>query len=275
MSVWLPHLATDWLHALSEQAQQKPVSARQPIWAGSQQIGSLAVASLAQWEDAGLRIGGLGWRAVARDNETGWQLPQDPTTCLHALGQSLRALGLVKAPRDERLDVTDAQGHRRGSVTRDLARLLGLTTHSVHLVGLTKARHCWVQQRALDKAEDPGLWDTLVGATVSEGESESCTLGRELWEEAGLRPDALSPWVRCGEIVISQPRGSDGLGWQVERIGCYRAEVAPEREPCNQDGEVMGFECLGPEALAERLQANRFTLEAASVLCQVDRLGLA
>jgi len=25
----------------------------------------------------------------------------------------------------------------------------------------------WVQQRALDKANDPGLWDTLMGGMVS------------------------------------------------------------------------------------------------------------
>ena len=33
----------------------------------------------------------------------------------------------------------------------------------MHLVGETSDGHFWVQQRALNKANDPGQWDTLMG----------------------------------------------------------------------------------------------------------------
>ena len=42
--------------------------------------------------------------------------------------------------------------------------------------------------------------------------------------------------------------------------------VAWDVEVTNQDGEVAGFERLGPAELIERLHADAFTLEAAMIL---------
>jgi len=45
-------------------------------------------------------------------------------------------------------------------------RTLGIATQAVHLVGTTPGGSVWVQQRAFDKAVDPGLWDTLMAPDV-------------------------------------------------------------------------------------------------------------
>lgn len=261
---------------LADRAHGAPVVPRQPLWAGRVRIGSVAPVLFQRLAVTGLHPEDLGFQSASPDPEAGWQLPSDPTDVLLQLGQALEAAGLVPASRKEWLDVTGADNEVMGAVHRDLVRLLGLTTHSVHLVGLTPQGHCWVQQRAPGKAEDPGMWDTLVGGTLARGESPQRALERELWEEAGLRPDQLSPLLPCGELRIEQARDADGLAFQVERIHCFVARLQEELEPHNQDGEVSAFACLSPQRLNERLLAGAFTVESASVLMQVNRsLGVS
>jgi 8-oxo-dGTP pyrophosphatase MutT (NUDIX family) len=244
---------------------------RQPLWAGNIRIGSVAPALFQRLASAGMPPEDLGLQRAGPASEAGWQLPPDPTGALLRIGQALGAAGLVAASHPEWLHITGPDHQPVGSVQRGLARLLGLTTHSVHLVGLTDQGHCWVQQRAPSKAEDPGMWDTLVGGTQGLGETPGVALERELWEEAGLRPAQLSACLPCGEILVTQARGSDGLAFQVEHIRCFVSLLTEGLEPRNQDGEVIGFDCLAPTQLVERLQAGLFTLEAACVLLQVQR----
>ena len=52
----------------------------------------------------------------------------------------------------------------------------------------------------------------------------------------------------------------------VEHIEVFEAVVPDGLVPVNRDGEVERFERLAPPALIERLQADRFTLEAALIL---------
>ena len=61
----------------------------------------------------------------------------------------------------------------------------------MHLSGRSPDGRTWVQQRALDKANAPGLWDTLMGGMVSAQDTMDTALARETWEEAGLHLDAL------------------------------------------------------------------------------------
>lgn len=260
------------MRALFERANGAPVVPRQPLWAGHVRIGSVAPALLQRLASSGMPPEELGLRQTGIACEAGWQLPPDPTAALQRIGLALGAAGLVAAPHPEWLDVTGTDHQPVGSVQRGLARLLGLTTHSVYLVGLTDQGHCWVQQRAPSKAEDPGMWDTLVGGTQALGETSGVALERELWEEAGLRPAQLPACLPCGEILVTQARGSDGLAFQVEHIRCFVSLLPEGLEPCNQDGEVIGFDCLAPTQLVERLQAGWFTLEAAGVLLQAFRV---
>jgi len=124
-----------------------------------------------------------------------------------------------------------------------------------------------VQQRSLDKANEPGLWDTLMGGMVSAQDSLQSALARETWEEAGLRLDSLTELRRGGEVLLRKP-SSDGAdaGYVVERVDWYRCVVPDGVQPLNQDGEVAQFALLSVPDLIERLQGDEFTTEAALIL---------
>ena len=129
----------------------------------------------------------------------------------------------------------------------------------------------WVQQRALDKANDPGLWDTLMGGMVSAQDTVETALARETWEEAGLHLDALGAVQRGGSFTVRRPTGepdndNDGMGYMVEETDWFECIVPEGIVPVNQDGEVAQFLLLEPDELATRLHRDEFTLEAALVL---------
>ena len=264
----LPVFDAAWLEGLREQAVQPPRAPRQPLFLGAARIGSIApVLAERLGGEAALRRCGLdraGSGAAAR-----WTLQRDPDTVFQRLGGAVRAAGLAPVWRDEPLPVRDDDGRTLTRAPRGLARLLGLCTFSVTLIGLVEGGGTWVQRRALDKAEDPGQWDMLMSGTVGAGESVDDTLARETWEEAGLRVAALRALRPCGTVRLDRPQGPEGergLRHQVERIDCFVATLAPGSHPVNRDGEVIAFECLAPDALSARLRAGAFTLEASLAL---------
>jgi hypothetical protein len=61
-------------------------------------------------------------------------------------------------------------------------RPLGIATRAVHLVGVCADGSIWVQQRSEDKANNPGMWDTLMGGMVSAADGLAEALARETWE---------------------------------------------------------------------------------------------
>jgi len=142
--------------------------------------------------------------------------------------------------------------------------VLGLSTFAVHLVGYASdGARIWVQQRAFDKATDPGRWDTLMGGQVAAGETVETTLARETWEEAGLDVATLLELDRGESLTIRRPVAE---GYMVEHIDVYAARLPEGAEPRNQDGEVERFECLTAAALDQRLAGDAFTLEATLIL---------
>ena len=191
-----------------------------------------------------------------------------PDAGLAAIAKWLLAQGLCGKWRDELLPVTDAALQRHAVVERAAVRPLGIATFAVHLIGLTPQGHVWVQQRALDKATDPGQWDTLVGGLVAADESNAVALERETWEEAGLHLDALQALAATARVTVRRPVTE---GYMVEHIDVYEAVVPDGLVPSNQDGEVAGFACLAPPALAQRLEEGAFTLEAALMLARSGR----
>jgi 8-oxo-dGTP pyrophosphatase MutT (NUDIX family) len=193
-----------------------------------------------------------------------WCLDGEPDAVLAEVAGWLRDQGLAARWRDERLAVTDAQGTVQGAIERAAVRPLGITTHAVHLVGRRADGAVWVQQRALDKATDPGLWDTLVGGLMAFGETVRTTLERETWEEAGLRSAQLRELARSACITVRRPVAE---GYMVEHIEVFDALVPDGLAPVNQDGEVARFDCMPPGVLMERLRAGAFTLEAGLILC--------
>ena len=194
----------------------------------------------------------------------GWRLPDANTdAALAAIAHWLQANKVGGRWRDELLAVDNSGGVPVAAIERAAVRPLGIATHAVHLVGQRGDGNVWVQQRALDKATDPGLWDTLMGGLVSSHESIATTLERETWEEAGLRIaelDGVRPFTR---ISVRRPVTD---GYMVEHIEVFEAVIPDTLTPQNQDGEVERFDCIALHELHERLRADTFTLEAALIL---------
>lgn len=217
----------------------------------------------------------------------GWEINSPITASLKQIAQALRdghagpdAQRFVNHFwRNEQLGVVSDQGTLLGSVERGAVRPLGITTRAVHLVGRTADGGMWVQQRAWDKANDPGQWDTLMGGMISFDDTLQLALERETREEAGLQLDQLRELIQRGRVHISRPTDDDdatgapgsarvttGIGYMVEVIDWFDGVVPDAVMPVNQDGEVAQFQRLDVLELVARLHDNAFTLEASLVL---------
>ncbi len=266
-------VSPDWLRKLRASASQPPLRPRLPLWAGEALIGSVEPEFLSQ---IGLQRNEYLRKQLSKEERSGvagWAILGDVTSILNHLAAVMRDAGLAGAWRDEQLAVLDQGGHRIGTVERAAVRPLGITTCAVHLVGHTPAGSCWVQQRALNKSVDPGLWDTLMGGMISAAETVETALQRETWEEAGLRLDELQAVQHGGRLTTRRPSADGGsTGYVVEQIDWYRCIVPAGLTPVNQDGEVEQFALLPPDELLRRLQGDGFTIDAALILVQA--LGL-
>jgi 8-oxo-dGTP pyrophosphatase MutT (NUDIX family) len=216
-----------------------------------------------------LRAAGLPLRAQEDGSD---RLIGMPDAAFDAIARWLHADGSAGQWRDELLPVTDDKGTRHAAIERGAVRPLGIATFAVHLIGLAPQGGVWVQQRAFNKATEPGQWDTLVGGLVADGESSASALEREAWEEAGLRSASLEALQPVDHITVRCPVTD---GYLVEHIDVFEAVVPEAWVPANQDGEVERFECLPPKLLVDRLVAGAFTLEAALMLAaSLRRRGL-
>lgn len=252
-----------WLRRLNERLDQAPARPRAQLTLiladspGAAVIGSIESTLALQLAGAGLPL---------RHRGDAWQIEVpgaagvEPT--LAGIARWLHANGLAPAWRGELLDVTDAVGAAIGAIERAAVRPLGIATHAVHLVGSDAHGRVWVQQRAFDKATDPGQWDTTMGGLVAAGESTLQTLERETWEEAGLRIAELRDVAPFGRFTVRRPVAN---GYMVEHIHMFEATVPNGLVPANQDGEVERFECLDSATLRSRLHEDAFTLEAALI----------
>lgn len=250
------HQRSAWQQRLRERGDRPPDAPRRELRArrGGAAIGSVE-------DTLALRLLGEDLPLAADADALALTGPAD--AALAALARWLHDRGLASRWRDELLTVVDGLGESIGRIERAAVRLLGITTFAVHLVGRSPRGGWWVQQRADDKATDPGLWDTLMGGLVSADETIVQTLERETWEEAGLRLDLLQRVEALGRITIRRPVPE---GYMVEQIEMYSAVVPDGLHPDNQDGEVQAFACLDRAALLEKLHADAFTLEAALIL---------
>jgi len=248
-----------WLERCRRAAASDPTRFRLPLFfaAGGalSRIGSVEANTAERLRSAGLLLA---------DGSTGYRVIGDGDAALARIACWLREEGLTAPWRDEALDVASDDGHVVGTIERAAVRVLGIRTRAVHLVGVRAGNGgIWVQQRAFDKATDPGQWDTLMGGQVGAGESIAATLRRETLEEAGLELDALGAILRAPSLTIRRPVAE---GYMIEDIEVFRALVPAGLDPVNRDGEVERFECLGQTELVARLAAGAFTLEAALIL---------
>ncbi len=215
-----------------------------------------------------LRSGAFTLERVLADGS--WHISGQGTQALAHIAQALHDadIGCVRAQwRGELLTVFNEAQQQVATVERGVARLLGLTTRAVHLLGYTADGSVWVQQRALGKAIDPGLWDTLVGGMVSASDNLTTALQRETREEAGLELLQVRRLHAGGRLRVSRPNARDkGAGYVVEQIDWFVGLIPDGITPANQDGEVAQFALLNRVQLAAQLQANAFTLDAALII---------
>jgi 8-oxo-dGTP pyrophosphatase MutT (NUDIX family) len=165
--------------------------------------------------------------------------------------------------RNEALRVTSPDGTVLGYVERAAARALGIKTFAVHLM-LYCGDSIWVQQRALDKATDPGMWDTCVGGLVAGDESFELSLEREAMEEAGVD---LREWRKKGAVLrrgntVTVRRNLEGEGYMLEDLLVWDLDVPTAFTPNNNDGEVAQFALWTTAKLISEMANGSLTLEA-------------
>lgn len=245
-----------WLAQLQRRADLPAAAARVALITGAPplRIGSIEARLAGRLRRAGLPLQPRGLQ---------WQVLPPLDASLAAIALWLNANGIAGPWRNELLAVTDEQRRTLGAIERCAVRPLGITTFAVHLVAARADGRVWVQQRAQDKATDPGLWDTTMGGQVGADESTPQALERETWEECGLRFAQLQELREAGRIAFRRPVTE---GYLVEDIDVFEATLDDAVLPANQDGEVQRFECLSPAELLRQLQADVFTLEAAIIL---------
>lgn len=266
----------NWLEKLRDEAQRPPALPRMPLLWNGQVIGTVAQGFL---ERAGVdflrgqritfthkKTPGLGeaWSFTAPDASFG----------LNALAQLLRENGHSGPWRDEQIAVCTPQGQRVATVERAAVRVLGVTTHAVHLIGLAPDGRMWVQQRSDSKPNHPGKWDTLMGGMVAATDSLEQALARETWEEAGLDVAALEQLQHGGHAMFSCPSDevTGDVAYMRERIDWFSATVPKGMKPRNQDGEVQKFQCIENTTLLSWLEKGKFTPEASLVLADYLQL---
>lgn len=246
-----------WLAQQQAHANTLPASPRDGLWldASGVPVGSIEPALAQRLLEAGLPL---------RRSAEGWRVTGEADAALAQLARWMNINALGGRWRDELLSVTDEHGEVVGHIERAAVRPLGISTFAVHLVAHAEQGGTWVQQRALDKATDPGLWDTAMGGLVAGGETVMHALERETWEEAGLRLAELRDVAALGRITVRRP--VDAHGYMVEHIDVFEATLPSPLVPTNQDGEVERFECWSAAVLRQRLVACAFTLEAGLIL---------
>ena len=256
--------ASGWLREARRAACAEPVSPRATLLLSGHPgpIGSIEPALAERLAAAGLPL--------ARSDDA-WIVAAPAQASLAAIARRLHDERVCSRWRDELLPVRDRSGQPLASIERSVVRALGIQTFAAHLVGSTPAGKVWLQQRAFDKATDPGAWDTLVGGLIGCDESTDLALARETREEAGLDLAQLESLAHVDRIAVRRPVSD---GYMVEDIEVFHAVVPAGIEPVNQDGEVERFERLDGPALHERLASGACTLEATLILGLLLERGL-
>ena len=212
---------------------------------------------------------------LLKEEQSGWHLllgQNDVTTGLNQLADVLRDAGLAGAWRNEQLAVRNASGAQIGTIERGAVRPLGIATLAVHLVGQSTDGRFWVQQRAFDKPNDPGKWDTLMGGMVSARDTIETALERETWEEAGMNIADLKNLRYGGRQSNCRPSSDGAAGYMQELIEWYVATLPDGLMPINQDGEVAQFALIDEAQLLAGMQRGEFTLEASLIMASLMKL---
>ena len=193
----------------------------------------------------------------------------DRSAALAAINLELHEKGLIKGWRDETYAVTGLQsGEPLARIERAAARFWGTLTCGAHATGYLatdqgRPTHVWIAQRSPNKATDPGLFDNLIGGGVPLGQSPRQALVREAWEEAGLRPEQLTP-LQPGRVMHLCRDTPEGL--QLEDLHAFDLRLPVGLVPSNQDGEVARFDLLPVADALALARGPAMTVDAALVM---------
>lgn len=261
-----------WADTLRSNACRPPLRPRQDLLLNGQRIGSVDPECERQIAPVGHSLRQESFALEYVSDAGCWQITGNGTQALSHIAHAFLESGFCGVReqwRSEQLAVFSAEGQRVASVERGLARLLGIATYAVHLVGYTSCGCVWVQQRSPGKAIDPGLWDTLVGGLVPASDNLTTALARETWEEAGIELNQVQQLRAGGRVRLCHPNAIDGgLGYVDEQIDWFLGLIPDGVKPINQDGEVAQFALLEPHELKAQLESNAFTLDASLILSQ-------
>jgi isopentenyldiphosphate isomerase len=246
--------------SLQARAQESPPPLSRPLYMAGRRCGRATLAAC----DA-LR----GCPAITLDDNSlnigaGMAPGAELDVLLAEVAQTLRNADCLRGWRDELLDVMDEGGNRLGHMERAAVRPLGILTRAVHLNAWTPDGRLWVARRALSKATDPGMWDTLVGGLVASGEDLDLALTRECDEEAGLSPQDIAGREPLRTVLRLHRRLPEG--YQVEDLLVSRCVLPAGTIPRNRDGEVMEIATVTAQEALAMATAGEFTLEAALVV---------
>ena len=190
----------------------------------------------------------------------------DLSAALAEVAQALARDGAIGGWRGETYAVcAEAGDEPLFHLERAAMRFFGLTSSAAHLNGYFfqhKYPTIWIARRAMTKAIDPGMLDTLVGGGVPSGEDAWQTLLRECGEEAGIAA-ALAEKARPAGVLQVCREVPEGL--HREFLHVHDLALPPGFAPHNADGEVGEFLALDPQALLERIVAGEMTVEAGLV----------
>lgn len=234
-------------------------SRRVPFFIGGHLVGSVAREHLGALRD---------WPGALRIERGAVALSSEPTAVLAQINAALREQGLVRGWRDEPFAVFSLDdGSRLARTERAAARFWGMLTLAAHANGYVAGpdgapTHLWIAQRSFSKATDPGLFDSLVGGGVPDGQTPHDTLLREGYEEAG-QDEARMRQSTPGRVLRLRRDIPEGL--QLEDLHVWDLALPAAVAPCNMDAEVHGFSCL-PLAEALVLAAgDTMTVDASLV----------
>ena len=257
------------LDDLLGRANQRPQTESLPLFISGQRCGWL-------FAKAAQALAGLKHVEISPDSaHIGRLMGSGPelNALLATVATTLRQAGCAPGWRNELLDVwpeypagsaVSVDSKPLAAIERGVVRPLGLLTRAVHLSGWSQDGHLWVARRALTKATDPGMWDTLVGGLISSQEDVQLGLVRESDEEAGLEAHDIAgrtPLRTIGRMLRQVPEG-----YQSEDVLTCECVLPAHVIPKNRDGEVMEIQLMAPATIFNMLNQGAFTLEASIVV---------
>jgi len=156
---------------------------------------------------------------------------------------------------EEQFDILHPDGSFAGySLPRSQAHREGHWHRSVHIWIVDEWDRLLLQQRALDKDSNPGLWDISSAGHISGGQQSRDAAVREVSEELGLEiaPERLEfLFVDQDECVLNGGRFIDR-----EFHDIYWLHLKPgESRLINPDPvELAGVRWISPEVFAQELR---------------------